>query len=135
VFLRYLSTPDDRHFHAEDVEARLILLDLTLPGMSGTEALSVLPLVAPHVKIILFTMHADGVNQSLASIFRLDRVISKADSISTLGEHIKALLTPVNGPQRRGDVTEANTARASKVAGKPRTVRRPLRRQGNSNLI
>ena len=94
---------------AKKLQPDLILLDLTLPGMSGTEASSVLRLVAPHVKIILFTMHADGVNQSLASIFRLDRVISKADSISTLGEHIKALLTPVNGPTRRDDVTEANT--------------------------
>src|SRR6202043_2347561 len=89
----------------------LVLLDLTLPGMTGTETATALKLELPHVKIILFTFHADGVNQSLASTFNIDRVISKSESIRTLGEHLKALLTPVNEPRRLEGVTEGQTAR------------------------
>jgi len=87
------------------------LLDLTLPGMTGTEAATALKVELPHVKIILFTFHADGVNQSLASAFNIDRVIAKSESIRTLGEHLKALLTPVNGPTQIAGVTERQTAR------------------------
>ena len=86
---------------AKKLKPDLILLDLTLPGMSGTEAAKALKSAMPQVKIILFTMHADGVNQSLASTFQIDRVITKSDSITTLGEHLKELLTPVNGQTKR----------------------------------
>jgi two-component system response regulator YesN len=96
---------------AKKLRPDLVLLDLTLPGMTGTETATALKLELPHVKIILFTFHADGVNQSLASTFNIDRVISKSESIRTLGEHLKALLTPVNEPRRLGGVTEGQTAR------------------------
>ena len=96
---------------AKKLQPDLVLLDLTLPGMTGTETATALKLELPHVKIILFTFHADGVNQSIASIFHIDRVIPKSDSIRTLGEHLKALLTPVNGPTRQGDVTGAQRAK------------------------
>ena len=76
----------------QELQPNVILLDLTLPGMSGTEAASLLRAAAPKVKIILFTMHADGVNESLASTFGLDRVISKSESILILAEHLKALM-------------------------------------------
>jgi two-component system, response regulator YesN len=96
---------------AKKLRPDLVLLDLTLPGMTGTETATALKLELPHVKIILFTFHADGVNQSLASTFNIDRVISKSESIRTLGEHLKALLTPVNEPRRLEGVTEGQTAR------------------------
>jgi len=98
-----------KKFH--ELKPDLVLLDLTLPGMTGTETATALKLELPHVKIILFTFHADGVNQSLASTFNIDRVISKSESIRTLGEHLKALLTPVNEPRRLEGVTEGQTAR------------------------
>lgn len=96
---------------AKKLQPDLVLLDLTLPGMTGTEAATALKVELPHVKIILFTFHADGVNQSLASAFNIDRVIAKSESIRTLGEHLKALLTPVNGPTQIAGVTERQTAR------------------------
>jgi DNA-binding NarL/FixJ family response regulator len=96
---------------AKKLQPDLVLLDLTLPGMTGTEAATALKLELPHVKIILFTFHADGVNQSLASAFNIDRVIAKSESIRTLAEHLKALLGPVNGPTRLEGVTEGLTAR------------------------
>jgi DNA-binding NarL/FixJ family response regulator len=77
----------------------LILLDLTMPVMTGTEAAPILKRMMPHVKIILFTMHADGVNKSMASALGVDVTIAKSDSIKKLGEHLRALLTPADDRQ------------------------------------
>jgi|GraSoi_2013_40cm_1033754.scaffolds.fasta_scaffold01204_6 DNA-binding NarL/FixJ family response regulator len=96
---------------ARKLEPDLVLLDLTLPGMTGTQTATALKLELPDMKIILFTFHADGVNQSLASTFGVDRVIAKSDSIRTLGEHLKALLPPVNGTTRQGGATRTQTAK------------------------
>jgi len=82
---------------AKELRPDLILLDLTLPGMLGTEAAPILKRLLPQVKIVLFTMHEDGVNRALASRFGgVDLVIGKADSILNLREHLIALLAPVD---------------------------------------
>jgi CheY-like chemotaxis protein len=101
---------------ARKLQPDLVLLDLTLPGMTGTEAAIALKKEFPDVKIILFTFHADGVNQSLASTFHIDRVISKSDSIRTLGEHLKDLLPPWNGPTRQPGTTAGRTAKHDRPA-------------------
>ena len=79
---------------AKELQPDLILLDLTLPGMLGTEATPILKGLVPEVKIILFTMHAEGVNRALASMFEIDVALPKSDSILNLREHIVALLRP-----------------------------------------
>ena len=76
----------------------LVLLDLTMPGMSGTQTGTVLRLMEPRPKIILFTLHADGVNRELASVYGIDAVISKSDSIAVLVPQIEKLLTPPAAP-------------------------------------
>jgi DNA-binding NarL/FixJ family response regulator len=81
---------------AKELQPALILLDLTLPGMTGTDAASALKRLLPQVKIILFTMHTDGVNEALATTFGIDAVIAKSDSILVLKEHLVRLLTPVD---------------------------------------
>jgi two-component system vancomycin resistance associated response regulator VraR len=96
---------------AKTLQPDLVLLDLTLPGMTGTETATALKRELPNVKIILFTFHADGVNESLAATFNIDRVIAKSESIRTLAEHLKALLGPVNGPARIASVREGQAAR------------------------
>lgn len=85
---------------AKELQPDLVLLDLALPGTSRAEAAPILKRLLPHVKIILFTIHEDGVNQKLASIFHIDVAIAKSDSILTLKDHLIKLLTPV-GPQTR----------------------------------
>jgi DNA-binding NarL/FixJ family response regulator len=79
---------------AKELRPELVLLDLTMPGMSGTETALLLQVAKPRPKIILFTVHADGLNQELASIYGIDVVLSKADSIRTVAGHITTLLTP-----------------------------------------
>ena len=89
---------------AKELQPDLILLDMTMPGMHGTEAASILKKQLPDVKVILFTMNTDGVNQALASTFDIDVAISKLDAITTLKEHLITLLTPVDSPPRAADL-------------------------------
>ena len=44
---------------AESLQPDLILLDLTMPGLSGIEALPVLRRLAPAARILILTMHDD----------------------------------------------------------------------------
>jgi DNA-binding NarL/FixJ family response regulator len=64
----------------------LILLDFAMPRMNGGETAVVLKRLMPHVPIILFTMHEDSVNKTLAAAMRVDRVIAKADGMTKLLE-------------------------------------------------
>ena len=84
---------------AKQLRPDLVLLDLTMPVMTGTEAAPILKRLMPQVKIILFTMHADGVNKSMPVASGVDVVIAKSDSIKKLREHLTALLTPAANGQ------------------------------------
>ena len=76
---------------AKQLQPDLVLLDLTMPVMTGTEAAPILKRLMPQVKIILFTMHADGTSK-LPAASGVDVVIAKSDSIKKLREHLTALL-------------------------------------------
>lgn len=89
---------------AKQLQPDLILLDLTLPGMLGTEVAAIAKRLLPQVKIVLFTMHADGVNQALAATFNIDVAIAKSDSILTLKDHLTRLLMPADVTARVVDL-------------------------------
>ena len=91
---------------AKELRPDLVLLDMTMPGMLGTEAAPILKRLLPQVKIILFTLHTDGVNQALASTFDIDIVLSKTDIIANLQEHLIALLAPIGSSARRADLAK-----------------------------
>jgi two-component system chemotaxis response regulator CheY len=88
---------------AKELQPDLVLLDMTMPGMNGAEAAPVIKRLLPHVKIILFTIHTDGVNQALASTLGIDLAISKVEGITKIREHLIALLTPVDSPTPAAD--------------------------------
>ena len=89
---------------AKDLQPDLVLLDMTMPSMTGAEAGPLIKRLLPQVKIILFTIHTDGVNQALASSLGIDLAISKSEGIKNLREHLIALLTSVDSPARAADL-------------------------------
>ncbi len=81
---------------AQQLQPDLILLDLSMPIMTGAEAAVILKRAMPRMKIILFSMHADNVSRSLGTAIGIDLTLSKSDGISNLADHLHALLTPAN---------------------------------------
>src|SRR5260221_12250070 len=81
---------------AKELQPDLILLDLSMPIMTGAEAAVILKRTVPRMKIILFSMHLDDVSTSLGKAIGVDLTLSKSDSISKLADHLHALLTPAN---------------------------------------
>ena len=78
---------------AKQLQPDLILLDLSMPVMTGAEAAVILKRTVPRMKIILFSMHLDNVSQSLGTAIGVDLTLSKSDGIKNLAHHIHALLT------------------------------------------
>jgi CheY-like chemotaxis protein len=79
---------------AKEIEPDLILLDLSMPGMNGAEAASVLKRMMPRVPIILFTMYEFG--DTIAKAIGVDVVLSKPEGVQQLGAHLKELLGPAS---------------------------------------
>ena len=65
---------------AHKFQPNLILIDLTMPVMNGAEAATILKKELPHIPIILFTMHEDSLNTTLASEIGVDKVIRKSEA-------------------------------------------------------
>jgi DNA-binding NarL/FixJ family response regulator len=79
---------------AQQLQPDLVLLDLSMPLLNGAEAAFVLKRIVPQTKIILFTMHADNVGGTLMTTAGVDLVLSKAEGLVKLEQHLNALLGP-----------------------------------------
>jgi DNA-binding NarL/FixJ family response regulator len=70
----------------------LILLDLSMPKLNGSEVASILKKTMPHILIILFTMYGENVGKSLAAATGVDAVLTKPDGVAQIVGSIRALL-------------------------------------------
>ncbi|HXN19911.1 MAG TPA: response regulator [Candidatus Binatus sp.] len=66
----------------------LIILDFSMPVLSGLAAAKELKKLMPHVPIILFTQHSDSL---LRDQLNIDRIVSKTN-LAELMNHVRSLL-------------------------------------------
>ena len=77
---------------ATKLKPDFILLDLSMPRMSGIEAASILKRLMPHVLIVAFSMYAELLGRSLPSTVGIDAVIDKLAGIEKVVECARNLL-------------------------------------------
>lgn len=87
---------------AKELKPNLIVLDLSMPGMSGVETAAELGRLMPEVPIVVLTMYGDVLGQSMAAGMGVKAVVAKADGMIKLIECVKRLLPvpPERGLQR-----------------------------------
>lgn len=73
-----------------EVAPDVIILDLSMPRMGGLEAAEILHGVLPNVPIILYTLHAEIVNETLAKNSGVRAVVSKTDPFDVLLGEIRS---------------------------------------------
>ena len=80
----------------------LIILDLSMPGMNGIEAASLLRTKAPGVPVVIYTMLEDVLGTSLSASLGVKAVVSKADGLPKLLACIETILEdPTDSPDIR----------------------------------
>jgi DNA-binding NarL/FixJ family response regulator len=79
----------DAIHRAREVAPDLIVIDLSMPLMSGLEAGAILHDMLPKVPIILFTMHKEIVSVEHAQAFGIRTVVSKMDHFDVLLDEIQ----------------------------------------------
>jgi DNA-binding NarL/FixJ family response regulator len=79
----------------------VVILDLSLPKLNGTEVASVLKGGWPRVKVVAFSMYADELGRAVRVATRIDAVLSKSAGLKTLVEIIQRLFPaePMNPSQ------------------------------------
>ncbi len=77
---------------AKERAPALVVLDLSMPGMNGVEAASVLRGMLPGTKIVGFTTFDEDLRRSLLATAAFDMILSKQDGLAKLAEVISALL-------------------------------------------
>ena len=77
---------------AKALKPDLIVLDVSMPEMSGIEAARVIHDIMPDVKLILCSLHADDVLQAEAKSAGIEVVVSKTQNMQVLLREARELL-------------------------------------------
>jgi DNA-binding NarL/FixJ family response regulator len=83
---------------AKELRPNLVILDLSMPGMSGADAAPVLREAMPDVPIVILTMYGDVLGQAMAAGLGVSGVVAKAEGMVKLIECVQKLLTPEPDP-------------------------------------
>lgn len=83
---------------AKILKPDLIILDLSMPDMTGLEAATLLRQILPETRIILFTVQEGGEVERLAREAGIHAVVSKNKAASKLVFQAKALLSNSSSP-------------------------------------
>jgi two-component system nitrate/nitrite response regulator NarL len=88
---------------ASSLKPDLIIMDLTMPVMTGLDAAGLLLKRLPEAKIILFTVHEGAELERLATESGIHAVVSKNQAVSKLVQQSRDVLTKVQnveGPDK-----------------------------------
>ena len=66
-------------FQTRSLQPDLVLMDISMPVMSGLEAARQIKEYSPGIKIVFVTIHEEGTYQSLAKVLGVDGFICKTD--------------------------------------------------------
>jgi DNA-binding NarL/FixJ family response regulator len=80
---------------AQECKPDLVILDLSMPEMNGLQTARELKKIMPSVPVILFTLHADAVDESVARDWCVDSVVLKGD-FKRLITDVRKLLSDEN---------------------------------------
>jgi DNA-binding NarL/FixJ family response regulator len=68
-----------------------VLLDLSMPGIDGVQTARALKSVIPQVRIVVFTLYAELLGNTLPAALGIDAVIDKLQGIKRVVECIRNL--------------------------------------------
>jgi CheY-like chemotaxis protein len=77
---------------ARKCQPDLIILDLSMPVMTGLQAAPILRGMFPKVLIFLFTLYADAVSKDLAVMIGVNLVLSKDELLSNMVDKAHELM-------------------------------------------
>jgi DNA-binding NarL/FixJ family response regulator len=82
---------------AKELSPDLIILDVRMPRLNGIEVAGILRYALPEIRIVLVTMYAEDLEESLTSVFRIDAVLDKANGLTQLTARVRNLLNEQPG--------------------------------------
>lgn len=85
---------------AKTLRPDLVLLDLSMPRMSGAEVASILKNTTPKILIMLFTVCSESIGKALTSAIGVNAVLSKPDGMRKLVSCVKDVLASANNEHR-----------------------------------
>jgi DNA-binding NarL/FixJ family response regulator len=80
---------------AQELHPDLIVLDLSMPVMNGTDAARVLRKLRPTLPLIIFSEYSDALSEAEARSAGVSALVSKSEHVSVLVAKARALLYPV----------------------------------------